>query len=688
MSDRNVNVRLQVIDGGKAKAEFVSVGQAGAAALDSLQQKSVQAAAAVNQLRTHEVTNLSAQLTDLGVQVLSGQSFATAMIQQGPQIAAVLGDRGVKASLLGVGQGLASLVTPTTAVLAGIVALGYGASYVFDAIAGDAEDATDKLSKHDEIVRRIAERYGEAKDAADEYSDARRQIDIADSRANAETQARDYAEEVSRLLRDLTTKSVSIDTAGNIVANPIFDVFAEAVARLSAEARDGSPDIEAFRGAVAGLINATDNPAVVKFGRELLEAAGAAQEMQERVEASGDSAQRAADKFALSAEQLKKFSAAMKEWDKNQRLVADMQSRAETVDDPRQRAIDAGLGRLGANATEEQRAAMAAAAGERFDREQAQREKERQSREALAEARQRQNALESEAERLYRRTRTAGEAYAETLAKLNGLLADGRIDQETYGRAVAQAEEVMRQAERAALDRSTRAADGYTRAIDDYLTSARDLADATEQLTVDALGGAEDAFVQFVTTGKASFGDLIDAMLADLARLAFRQSMAGLLSAGGSDWLGSLINGAVGAITGGFGGAGNANVAGYMAAGYANTNTFGGPRALGGAVKEGFDYWVGENGPEKFTAPRDGQIIPTSALKAATPPVTVNIHNAPAGSAARAQVSSGAQGQLQIDVIFEQLEGRLAENVAKRRGPLGAAMETSYALNPMRGRGR
>lgn len=688
MAERNVNVRLQVLDGGKAKAEFASVGDAGAAALDALQKKSQQAAAAVNQLRTHEVSNLSAQLTDLGVQVLSGQSFATAMIQQGPQIAAVLGDRGVKASLVGVGAALASLITPTTAVLAGIAALGIGASYAFDAISSDADDSTERLSKHEEIVRRIAQRYGEAKDRADEYTEAQRQIDIAESSGDLKDRLKDYAAEVDRLLVDFAKRSVTVGTGGDIAQNPVFDAFAEAVRRLAEGARAGAPDIEAFRGEVATLINTTENPAVAAFGRYLLDAAGSAQDLQEKVDAARGSVDRVGDSMALTSTQIKTFRDAMKDWDKDQRLIAQMGQRAETASDPRQRAIDSGLSRLSETATEDQKKEMAANAAREFDQQQAQREQERRSREALSEARQKQNALENEAERLYRRTRSAGEAYADTVEKLNEHLATGRIDQETYSRAVAEADEVMRQAERAVLERATDGVSGYQRAVEDYVAAAQDMATATEDLVLNALGAGEDAFAEFAATGKVNFSSLIDSMIADLARLAYRQAMAGLLSSGGGDWLGSLINGAVGALSGGFG-AGSGNVAGYMASGYANTNSFGGPRAMGGAVQEGIDYWVGEHGPEKFRAPRDGQIIPNHALKSTNAPsVTVVIHNAPAGLSAEPQVSTGADGQAQIELMFEQIEGRLADNVAKRRGALGAAMESSYALNPMKGRGR
>lgn len=73
---------------------------------------------------------------------------------------------------------------------------------------------------------------------------------------------------------------------------------------------------------------------------------------------------------------------------------------------------------------------------------------------------------------------------------------------------------------------------------------------------------------------------------------------------------------------------------------------------------------------------------------ASAPVVNVTVHNAPAGTQAQAQVSAGGNGQIDIEVILDQIEGRMAENVTTRRGSLGRALEASYGLNAMRGRSR
>ncbi len=55
------------------------------------------------------------------------------------------------------------------------------------------------------------------------------------------------------------------------------------------------------------------------------------------------------------------------------------------------------------------------------------------------------------------------------------------------------------------------------------------------------IGSFEDAWVQFTTTGKASFADMTKAILADLARIAARQAIMGIVNAVASAWGGGGV---------------------------------------------------------------------------------------------------------------------------------------------------
>jgi lambda family phage tail tape measure protein len=119
---------------------------------------------------------------------------------------------------------------------------------------------------------------------------------------------------------------------------------------------------------------------------------------------------------------------------------------------------------------------------------------------------------------------------AETLGSLDAA-ASGYDDFARQVEAIFQAR--LPAAREADLRASTHWRDGAIRALEDYIASANDSAAATEQAFVRGFGRAEDALVSFVTTGRLELKSLADSVLADLTRMAVRQSitapLAGLL---------------------------------------------------------------------------------------------------------------------------------------------------------------
>lgn len=86
---------------------------------------------------------------------------------------------------------------------------------------------------------------------------------------------------------------------------------------------------------------------------------------------------------------------------------------------------------------------------------------------------------------------------------------------------------------------------GASRAWQEYQDSAANVSAMSQQLFTDAFGGMEDALVNFVVTGKASFKDFATSVISDLARIAARQALVGL----GSSIFGSLFSSGVSAAT-------------------------------------------------------------------------------------------------------------------------------------------
>ncbi|MCY3623396.1 MAG: tape measure protein [Gammaproteobacteria bacterium] len=114
-------------------------------------------------------------------------------------------------------------------------------------------------------------------------------------------------------------------------------------------------------------------------------------------------------------------------------------------------------------------------------------------------------------------------------------------------RAAASAEDAARRAREAAAReaelayRSARdALTGAHRALGDIAELATDAGAEAESAIVNAFHGIEDAFERLRRTGKASFGDLVDSVLADVTRLLLRLQVTGPLAL----FLQSLLGGA------------------------------------------------------------------------------------------------------------------------------------------------
>ena len=211
----------------------------------------------------------------------------------------------------------------------------------------------------------------------------------------------------------------------------------------------------------------------------------------------------------LSQLRAKEVEAAEKVRAANERVVAGLEAeRAALTQTERERFVAQALSRLSAEATAQQRREVEQLAGALYDEQQA------------LQARQR---VMDEGRSVIDRTRTATEQHAAEVQKLNELLAAGAIDQTAYARAVEDAND-------RALRSSQAWTDGATRFLKDYVAESQDAASATEHAFANAFGGAEDALVGFIASGKLEFQSLADSILADLARMTVRQTITAPLA--------------------------------------------------------------------------------------------------------------------------------------------------------------
>ena len=303
--------------------------------------------------------------------------------------------------------------------------------------------------------------------------------------------------------------------------------------------------------------------------------------------------------------------------------------------------------------------------------------------------------LRAEGKALTDQLRTAEEAYADEIERLNELLDAGAIDKETFARASEQADDRM-------LQSSREWSDGVRRAIRDYLDEATDAAKTFEQATTRALKASEDAFVEWAMTGKFSAKDLFNTIAEEALRAAYRMAVAAPLN----NILGSIF----GAIGGGIaGGAATTSSGTPMIGDFPVTS---GPTAFahGGGVigrdafparmvdPRAFDtatryHRGGIVGGEVPIVTRSGEGVFTPGQMQALAPVpdarpvvnvAVNVRNTAPGARASADVRREPGGDLTLDIMIERIEGGMARHIGRGEG-LAPTLERRYGLNPAAG---
>jgi lambda family phage tail tape measure protein len=242
---------------------------------------------------------------------------------------------------------------------------------------------------------------------------------------------------------------------------------------------------------------------------------------------------------------------------------------------------------------------------------------------------------------------------------------------------------------------------GMALAFKDYALEATNAAKDTGQLVNTICSGMEDSLTQFCLTGKLEFRSLADSIIADLMRIAVRQTITGPLASGLSSALGSLFGGAGGGgsapVMSGF----STDASGYGWLSYnAKGNVFSGAgiNALSNGYVDkptffGFDQIhafakgvgvAGEAGPEAILPlERIGGSLGVNARVAAPAAdvrMTVHIHNN-ANARVTAEESTDAGGMPRLDVFIDPIDQAIAQRINQGRSHTGAALARNYGLN-------
>lgn len=290
---------------------------------------------------------------------------------------------------------------------------------------------------------------------------------------------------------------------------------------------------------------------------------------------------------------------------------------------------------------------------------------------------------------------TAEETRAAALAEINRLLAEGAITEETAARARAEADQTLKQSDAERLRSSRDAADGIKRALMDIRDASTDTAQQWEEDIKGMNQTARSAFVD-IALGAKTMSEGLQSVLGDL-----QKRLVGRIY---DRTIGSLFDGMLDGIFGGAGGGVgvvNTPTATLHGGGIVGRDSSGSKRmpvtAFAGARRfhsgglvSGEVPIIAMRGERVLTeAQQDNtaQTIAGLAALARTSAPGVNVvvnNNAGGGVQARAQVSQGRDGGMNLEIIVEEIENRMVRNVGRGEG-MAPTLERRYGLDPAAG---
>jgi phage-related minor tail protein len=615
----------------------------------------------VNDNIAGQTSNLAAQFNDIGVQLASGTSPLTIALQQGTQIAQVLGENrgGAGGAVKALGSAFASIVSPISLATIGIIALGGAAIQYISSAVSDTETLDDRLKTHAELIKQIKDAYGEAAEGLEDYAKQSTAVLEAQTRASivklqddleklAKTIARAASATPSGVMTNIGT--IEVDTAEVDQAAAKYDAFAAAIQRLRDEAQNGTPNIRAFQAAVAEIVNQnTGDEKIAKLGAELLSLSKEAYD----VETALDTARRAIG------------------------LIGDVAARqVGSVKELKSALSD--LARIGLPTTGEFRAeeaykrAMenARTPGERAQVDSAYLEAQQRlrDREAEAAAEKARREAERESEQAARRAASdaelAREAYAQEITDIQNATRALELEFEMRGKSNVEREKArtLMEVENALRREGVTLTDAQRADVEKlaeaYAQTSEKLRDAKaaqaewQQLASSTLKG----FVSDLMNG-VSAADALQNALARVGDRLIDIAINSLFDPKGGGGLGSLFSTL------------------FSAGGVA------GQRAMGGPVQSGKTYLVGENGPELVKFGRNGTVIPNHALPrgGAGGGMQVVINNN-AGAQVSTRQTNGPNGP-RLEVQLEQaLSGMISS------GKLDKSLKGRFGVSAMGGR--
>lgn len=403
-------------------------------------------------------------------------------------------------------------------------------------------------------IDRLEEQHKQLQDKKDKLE--------AEKNAKADSGDTAGAASAEAALQKLEEQAKQAESLRNTLEQQLFDLTTKGADRIEAEYQKQVDLIETLR-------NDFNSDEIDKLLSDALEVRNVRLKQLADQEADAEKKRaEAADKRAKAeAEQKAKTIEA------NQKVVESLNIEIAALGkSERQNFIDQATRRLSTEATEAQRKEVERLAGALYDEKAALEEKRKEE--------ERRKALIDDIKQLTEEQTDAQEKYNKEIEQLNQLLKEGAINQKEYEAASKRARDTM-------LQNSKEWSAGVQRALQDYADEATDMASQVQQVTTKMLQGLEDALVEFTTTGKVNWKDMVNSMIADITRLIIRTQITGPLA--------NALNQAIGGFFGGANAQGNVFAGGLPVHAFANGSVVFQPTIFPMANGIGL---MGEAGPE------------------------------------------------------------------------------------------
>ncbi len=545
--------------------------------------------------------NIAAQFQDIVVQLQGGQSPFLIAMQQGTQLSAVLSQS--KTPIAALSSAFMQMVNPISLATIAAIALGGAAVQYLGSILGDGKSATEVIKEQNDVIRRVAENWGDAVPALKAYVD---QLDRAAA------------------VGDITKAyDISLDQAYDVARQKISDVRAEfAALRVDLQQAGASAqEIDALQRAFDYLQQRVDDSTATSedLNRVLQLLGQSTVSTTNNMSGFSGALSTVANMLAAAAQQAANLRAERdallmqgpdatrfykgQDFAAEQERLNSLTAKGLTLENEIAR-VKAEADRAGANLGNEQALRIAQARLDAEERRSALATSSKGASKAVSEAgRERQAVVDLIAELEYE-------------FSLLGMTEQQKAISNALRRAGAAATEEQRQA-------------------------ITNLVNAT-QAEAAAMAATNEQMREFADAGRQALQGYISDMIAG------KNATEALGNALGN--IGDrLVNLGLDAL---FGGGSDFGFLGQM---------FGisGKRAAGGPVSAGQTYLVGEKGPELFTAPMAGKIVANDRLGGAGASVTF----APVIDARGADAASVARLERSMARMAGEMDGRVKQIV-------------------------